>query len=366
MHPAYRHLGGCTKTSLLRGGTRPLPHRIHLATLRISQHSYRRQLHTRSASTTTATETEKDALTIATEADPDAPEGQTPVDIVHLTWPHKGWTEDVLHAVIPSHRAPRTAGDRFAWRVTRICRWAMDFATGMGADQKVDGKHPTTAVVAQKPLTEEQWMIRFIFLESIAGVPGIVAGTLRHLHSIRRFRPDHGWIKTLLEESYNERMHLLVFLEMYKPGWFMQFMVFAAQGVFFNTMFVSYLVSPQICHRFVGYLEEEAVHTYTRCLEEMDSGSLKGWEEGEGFKIPEVAVRYWRMEEGKRSMRDLILNIRADEASHRGVNHTLGNLDQTVDHNPFVEGGMEKGEMQRAVTKPGGLERDEVIRNSSR
>lgn len=31
-------------------------------------------------------------------------------------------------------------------------------------------------------------------------------------------------------------------------------------------MFVAYLINPKICHRFVGYLEEEAVHTYTRCI----------------------------------------------------------------------------------------------------
>ena len=29
---------------------------------------------------------------------------------------------------------------------------------------------------------------------------------------------------------------------------------------------VSYLLSPKFCHRFVGYLEEEAVKTYTQCL----------------------------------------------------------------------------------------------------
>ena len=152
-------------------------------------------------------------------------------------------------------------------------------------------------------------MIRFIFLETLAGIPGIVAGTLRHLHSIRRFQPDQGWIKTLLEESYNERMHLLTFLDMYRPGWLMRFMVFAAQGVFYNTMFVSYLISPRVCHRFVGYLEEEAVHTYTRCIEEMDRGMLPGWTDPE-FRIPEVAVRYWNIPEGKRDMRTLILYIR--------------------------------------------------------
>lgn len=35
-------------------------------------------------------------------------------------------------------------------------------------------------------------------------------------------------------------------------------------------------------------------------------------------------------------MRDLLLYIRADEAKHREVNHTLGNLDQQSDPNPFV------------------------------
>jgi hypothetical protein len=41
-------------------------------------------------------------------------------------------------------------------------------------------------------------------------------------------------IETLLEEAYNERMHLLTFLKMAEPGWFMKFMILGAQGVFFN------------------------------------------------------------------------------------------------------------------------------------
>lgn len=36
----------------------------------------------------------------------------------------------------------------------------------------------------------------------------------------------------------------------------------------FVTLFgFSYIFSPKFCHRFVGYLEEEAVKTYTKCLE---------------------------------------------------------------------------------------------------
>ena len=56
-------------------------------------------------------------------------------------------------------------------------------------------------------------------------------------------------------------MHLLTFMKMCEPGAFMKFMILGAQGVFFNAIFVSYLLSPRFIHRFVGYLEEEAVHT---------------------------------------------------------------------------------------------------------
>ena len=43
-------------------------------------------------------------------------------------------------------------------------------------------------------------MRRFVFLETVAGVPGMVAGMLRHMRSLRALRRDHGWIRTLLEE----------------------------------------------------------------------------------------------------------------------------------------------------------------------
>lgn len=134
------------------------------------------------------------------------------------SWPHHGYTEQEMLDVVPAHREPQTVGDWAAWKFMRFCRWGMDFFTGMEKEQAVDKKNPTIAVNSIKPLTESQWMIRFIFLESIAGVPGMVAGMLRHLHSIRRLKRDNGWIETLLEESYNERMHLLTFMKMCEPG----------------------------------------------------------------------------------------------------------------------------------------------------
>ena len=140
-------------------------------------------------------------------------------------------------------------------------------------------------------------------------------------------------IETLLEEAYNERMHLLTFMKMAEPSRFMKLMIIGAQGVYYNAFLISYLMSARTCHRFVGYLEEEAVLTYTLAIADIDAGRLPQWQK---LEAPEIAVKYWNMPENSRTMRDLLLYIRADEAKHREVNHTLGNLEQKVDPNPFV------------------------------
>ncbi|KAK3306442.1 alternative oxidase-domain-containing protein [Chaetomium strumarium] len=345
-------LGRAVTASFLRQ-----PHTVGLGYLAAVEaaaiaHNHRPSSSTRSFSTTSAKQL-RDIF----------PEKDTPfIRKTPPAWPHPGYTEEEMLAVTPEHRAPRTVGDWVAWKLVRLARWATDLATGVGRDQQVDMKNPTTAVVAHKPLTEAQWLVRVIFLESIAGVPGMVGGMVRHLHSLRRLKRDNGWIETLLEDSYNERMHLLVFTKMAEPGWFMKTMILGAQGVFFNAMFLSYLLSPKITHRFVGYLEEEAVHTYTRLLKEIENGDLPKWSNPD-FQIPEIAVTYWRMPEGKRTMKDLILYVRADEAVHRGINHTLSNLNQVEDPNPFVSEYKIGSEQQkpRAALKGTGYERDEVI-----
>ena len=106
--------------------------------------------------------------------------------------------------------------------------------------------------------------------------------------SLRRLRRDNGWIHTLFEEAENERMHLLTYLELKKPGKAFKFLVWMLQGIFFNFYFFAYIVSPVFCHRLVGYLEEQAVKTYTKVLEEIDNpdGALKEWR---NTPAPEIA-----------------------------------------------------------------------------
>ena len=168
----------------------------------------------------------------------------------------------------------------------------------------------------------------------MAGVPGMTAGMLRHLRSLRNMKRDHGWIHTLLEEAENERMHLLTFIKLKQPSRIFRAMVIAAQGIFMNAFFIAYVVSPRFCHRFVGYLEEEAVKTYTNIVEAIEDGRLKEWQTE---VAPEIARSYWHLGE-KATMLDMIYAIRADESNHRDVNHIFANLKADA-KNPLVLNG---------------------------
>ncbi|CAI7658060.1 unnamed protein product [Penicillium glandicola] len=290
------------------------------------------------------------------------PPPKTPnVKEVQTAWVHPVYTESQMQNIRIAHREASNWSDWAALGTVRIFRWGMDMATGY--------RHPKPGeeLPAIFKMTEKKWLSRFIFLESVAGVPGMVGGMLRHLRSLRKMKRDNGWIETLLEEAFNERMHLLTFLKLAEPGWFMRLMVIGAQGVFFNGFFLSYLISPRICHRFVGYLEEEAVITYTRAIEELEAGKLPQWND---LDAPEIAIQYWQMPEGQRKMKDLLFFIRADEAKHREVNHTLANLKQTIDPNPYQTeySDPNRNHPTKGIDnlKPEGWERKEIFMDEPR
>ena len=157
---------------------------------------------------------------------------------------------------------------------------------------------------------------RAVVLETVAAVPGMVGGMLNHLKSLRRMQDDRGWIKVLLDEAENERAHLMTFISVAKPNWLERFLIVIAQGIFFNGFFVFYLVWPRVAHRFVGYLEEEAVYSYSEYLADIDAGRA------ENIPAPEFAIKYWNLPKDAR-LRDVVIVVRQDEAGHRDVNHEL-------------------------------------------
>ena len=155
---------------------------------------------------------------------------------------------------------------------------------------------------------------RAIVLETVAAVPGMVGATINHLKCLRRMCDDRGWIRTLMEEAENERMHLMTFIEVAKPTLFERLVILGVQWVFYLAFFALYLVSPRTAHRIVGYFEEEAVISYTLYLNEIAEGRSPN------LPAPAIARHYWKLADDA-TLRDVVLVVRADEAHHRDVNH---------------------------------------------
>ncbi len=188
------------------------------------------------------------------------------------------------------HHQPENLSDRFALVFVKVLRFFADtfFAKRYGH--------------------------RAVVLETVAAVPGMVGGALQHLRALRRMEDDHGWIRTLLDEAENERMHLMTFIHIAKPSRLERTLIVLTQGAFYNAFFALYLISPRTAHRVVGYFEEEAVVSYTQYLEEIDAGKH------ENVPAPQIAIEYWKLPPDAR-LRDVVLVIRDDEAGHRNANH---------------------------------------------
>ena len=184
------------------------------------------------------------------------------------------------------HHQPVNLSDRFALGFTKLLRFCADtfFARRYGH--------------------------RAIVLETVAAVPGMVGATLNHLKCLRRMQDDRGWIRTLMEEAENERMHLMTFIEVAKPTLFERLVIVGVQWVFYVAFFGLYVVTPKTAHRIVGYFEEEAVISYTHYLAEIDEGRSPN------VSAPEIAKRYWKLPD--------TATLR-DEAHHRDVNHAFSN-----------------------------------------
>ena len=190
----------------------------------------------------------------------------------------------------PVHHAPKGFSDHFALGFTKLLRLLADtfFAKRYGH--------------------------RAIVLETVAAVPGMVGGTIQHLTSLRRMVDDDGWIRTLMEEAENERMHLMTFIQIAKPTLFERLVILFAQWIFYIGFFVLYLVSARTAHRVVGYFEEEAVLSYTLYLQEIDEGRSPN------VPAPAIAKHYWKLPDDA-TLRDVVRVVRADEAHHRDINH---------------------------------------------
>ncbi len=190
-------------------------------------------------------------------------------------------------------KTPVNFSDKVAYRITMFLRWTAD------------------------TFFKKRYGHRAVVLETIAGVPGMVAGMWNHLRSLRKMKPDdRGWIKTLLAEAENERMHLMIFIRIAKPNWFERWMIITAQFIFWHFYMFLYIFFPQCAHRMVGYFEEQACISYTEYLKEIDEGRT------ENIKAPKIAIDYYNLDKNA-TLRDVVIAVRKDEEGHRDVNHEM-------------------------------------------
>ena len=193
------------------------------------------------------------------------------------------------------HHKPENISDRVALAFTKLLRFIAD------------------------TFFKKKYGHRAVVLETVAAVPGMVGGMLIHLKSLRKIKEDKGWIKTLLDEAENERMHLMTFINIAQPTLFERILIIIAQFIFIILYLFIYLISARTAHRIVGYFEEEAIISYTQYLNEIEDGKI------ENVKAPKIAIDYWNLPLNS-TLKDVIKVVRDDEAGHRDVNHGYANI----------------------------------------
>lgn len=225
---------------------------------------------------------------------------------------HGNYTPEQLDVKL-THVEPKSTLDKVALAAVKTTRVMFDTATGWNRGE----------------ITTDKILNRAIFLETVAAIPGMVAAIIRHFSSLRNMKRDGGMLNMFLEEANNERMHLLTFIKMKDPGPFFRASVIGGQLGFGSLFFLSYVASPTFCHRFVGYIEEEACSTYTKIIQSIEQApegsNLASWREE---KAPKIGRSYWKLGEDG-TVLDMIYAVRADEAEHRDVNHAVsGHTDE--------------------------------------
>lgn len=104
------------------------------------------------------------------------------------------YNEEHMKSIRIAHREARNWSDTVALAAMRLARFGMDLATQYTHDDETKKTGAFRKWYNKRyKMTERKWLVRMVFLESVAGVPGMVAASLRHLRSLRRMERDHGW-----------------------------------------------------------------------------------------------------------------------------------------------------------------------------
>ena len=170
----------------------------------------------------------------------------------------------------------------------------------------------------------ERYGHRAVVLETVAGVPGMIAGMLTHFASLRTLKKGYGTkINHMLEEAENERKHLIFVLHITKPTVVEKGIITVAQILFSIFYLALYMLSQRTAHRMIGYFEEEAVVSYTDYIKQIDEGHI------EDVPAPRSAIEYYGLRETA-TLRDMLHCIREDERKHSVLNHRYADRESST------------------------------------
>ena len=188
-------------------------------------------------------------------------------------------------------KAPVNFSDKVAYKITMFLRWIAD------------------------TFFKKRYGHRAVVLETVAGVPGMVAGMWMHFKSLRSMKVGYGkHIREMLAEAENERMHLMFFIEIAQPNIFERSLVLFSQFLFGAFYFFMYVFFTKTAHRMIGFFEDEAVKSYSEYLKMIENGEI------ENVKAPQIAIEYYNLKSNARLI-DLVKCVKADEEHHSEVNH---------------------------------------------
>lgn len=209
--------------------------------------------------------------------------------------------------------------DYAAWMTNKLIKFIFDLLSGLLFTDLIK-------IVFNKNRDDELKAIkRIIFLESIAPVPSSTAHFWRIRRSCLFHIADKGIIQQLHDEAENERIHLFIALQIYHPAILFRICLWIVLISFSFYYFIMYIIFPEYSHRLAGYMEEDAISTYSNMISDMDEGKFSGWKK---IEAPLIAKLYYNLNDTA-TWKDVLICIRQDEIHHRDTQHSFANQQHT-------------------------------------
>ncbi|KAI7978807.1 hypothetical protein LOK49_Contig766G00001 [Camellia lanceoleosa] len=110
----------------------------------------------------------------------------------------------------------------------------------------------------------------------------------------------------------------MTFVEIANLLWYERALVFAVQKVFFNAYFMAYLASPKLVHCIVGYLQEEALNSYTEFWNDLEKAMWKTCM----HQLLLLIIGNCR----RNRLSEMLSQSLEDEVHHRDLNHSTSDI----------------------------------------